>query len=162
MEDNTNSTKRLENLVDLICLLYHEARNVRHPIKAGKIQSKSNYNKLISLPNNRYEAWQHMAKVRTKAIATQKPINVLHVFQQEYGLSLEDLLVLYRASCWKGSKYGGNKWAPICSKVCDLIKVLNSADDCISAQLFEKIPQMEHNTGRVRQKLLDLKKSLDF
>jgi hypothetical protein len=150
-----NST--IENLVDLICLLYHEARNVRYPIKAGKIQDGDKYGKLINLPNNKYQAWRHMSKVRTKAIATQVPADASKVFKREFGLSLEDLLELYLAPCWKDSAYGGNKWAPICSRVRDLIEARESGDEAHYAQLFETILRMEHNTGTVERKLHGLK-----
>lgn len=99
-----------------------------------------------------------MAKVRVKAMATQTPSSASYVFKREYGLSLKDLLELYLAPCWRGSEYGGNKWAPICSKVCELIDALNSSDINLGAQLFEAIPRMEHNTGTVEQKLHRLKK----
>jgi len=147
----------LKNLVDLISLLYHEARNVRHPISARKLPSDSKYNKLINLPRNRVEAWRHMSKLREKAATAQKAADIVRVFQEAYILSLEELLVLYHASCWKGSAYGGNKWGPICSRVRDLVEVLESADEARSAQLFEIILRMEHNTGTVERKLQGLK-----
>jgi len=147
----------LRNLSDLICLLYHEARNVRHPIKAKKLPQETKYKKLINLPKNRDIAWQQMAKVRDKAANSRNATAVAYVFQEEYCMSLEELLDLYNCPCWKRSPYGGNRWAPICSKIRDLVQALVSGNDILSTHLFEIIPQMKHNTGIVGKKLLELR-----
>jgi hypothetical protein len=149
---NTN----IRSLVDFICLLYHEARNVRHSIKAGKLSKESKYSKLLTLPKNRDEAWQQMGSSRDKAANFSQISEVKSLFQNEYEINLEQLLILYREPCWKGSLYGGNKWAPICSKIIDLLVALESGDKVKSSQLFEAIPRMEHNTGTVEQKLRKL------
>ncbi|MFI5331597.1 MAG: hypothetical protein ACHQ2F_11295, partial [Desulfobaccales bacterium] len=147
----------ITSLVDFICLLYHEARNVRHPIKAGKLSNESKYSKLLTLSKNRDEAWQQMGRLRDRAANFSQISEVKSVFQNEYEIILEELLILYREPCWKGSLYGGNKWAPICSKIIDLLGALESGDKVKSSQLFEAIPKMEHNTGTVEQKLKKLK-----
>jgi hypothetical protein len=146
----------IRSLVDFICLLYHEARNVRHPIKAEKLAKESKYSKLLTLPKNRDEAWQQMGSPRDKAANFSQISEIKSLFQNEYGITLEELLILYREPCWKGSLYGGNKWAPICSKIIDLMGALESGDKVKSSQLFEAIPRMEHNTGTVEQKLRKL------
>jgi hypothetical protein len=145
-----------KNLVDFICLLYHEARNVRHPIKAGKLSKESKYSKLLTLPKNRDEAWQQMGRLRDKAANFSQISEIKSLFQNEYGITLEELLILYREPCWKGSLYGGNQWAPICSKIINLMGALESGNKVKSSQLFEAIPRIEHNTGTVEQKLRKL------
>ena len=62
------------------------------------MKSEDKYSKLMNLPNNRYEAWRHMAKVRERAATAQKAADIVHVFQEAYLLSLDELLVLYQAS----------------------------------------------------------------
>lgn len=151
----------MRNLVDFICLLCHEARNVRHPIKAGKIPRESKYIRLINLPHNRYSAWLVMAKARDKAARAERAEDAVRVFQEEYGLNLKELLELYHYPCWKHSACGGNKWASICSKISDLVEALDSGDDILSAQLLEALPRMEHNTGILERKLQDLKNGCD-
>lgn len=148
----------LAQLSDFVCLLYHEARNVRHPIKAGKLDNDLKYQRLISLPKNKYAAWQEMAKVRERARKAQNTIDVANVFREEYSISLEDIFNLYKSPCWKNSAYGGNKWAPICSKIISLVEAIESGMDIRVAELLGEIRAMEHNTGRVEDKLSDLKR----
>ena len=147
----------ISNLVDFICLLYHEARNVRHPIKAGKLSNESKYSKLLTLPPNRDKAWQQMGKLRNKAASFSQISEIRNLFQNVYGISIEELLILYQEPCWKGSLYGGNKWAPICSKIIELLEAIESGDNLKSSKLFAIIPKMEHNTGTVEKKLRRLK-----
>ena len=51
-------------LAELVCLVYHEARNVRHPIKAGMLPKAGKYAKLTSAPTHRLDAWKAMAGIR--------------------------------------------------------------------------------------------------
>ena len=148
---------QLRQLVDLICLVYHEARNVRHPIKIGAITDKTRYLKLTNLPSNKEQAWHQMTKVRDNAVNADGAEGAASVFKKEYGVSLDDLLHLYKQSFWKGSAYGGNQWAQICKSVLQLIKAMTDGDSCRSELLLKDIPKMSHNTGTVVAKLSDLK-----
>lgn len=152
-------TAALETLVDLICLVYHEARNVRHPIKKEYLAGRAEYRALASLPRNRVEAWASMAKVREKARKAGSGAAAARVFQDQFGLSLAQLTDLFRASFWKNSAYGGNRWAPICFKVRELVDALDSGDEGRVEQLLEFIPKMGHNTGIVEDKLKSLSKA---
>jgi hypothetical protein len=147
----------MQEIVDLICLLYHEARNVRHPINAKKILKEAKYHRLLNLPRKRDQAWEHMATVRERALSLLKVDEIINVFKDEYAISLDELLTLFREPCWKGSLYGGNRWAPICSKIIDLLKSIELEDNVDISILLKKIYQMEHNTGTVEQKLSKLK-----
>lgn len=99
-----------------------------------------------------------MAKVRERARKAQNTIDVANVFREEYSISLEDIFNLYKSPCWKNSAYGGNKWAPICSKIISLVEAIESGMDIRVAELLGEIRAMEHNTGRVEDKLSDLKR----
>ena len=55
----------LDEVVDLLCLVYHEARNVRHPIKKGLIDSTL-YKALVNLPTGRGKAWVAMESTRSR------------------------------------------------------------------------------------------------
>jgi len=151
MNDNIRS------LIDFICLLYHEARNIRHPIKAGKLPEEPKYFKLFALSKNRDEAWQQMGRLRNKAASFSQISEIRYLFQTEYGISIGELLILYQEPCWKGSLYGSNKWAPISCKIIELLEAIDSGDNLKSSKLFEIIPKMEHNTGTVEEKLRKLK-----
>ena len=148
---------QLRQLVDLICLVYHEARNVRHPIKKGAITDKMPYLKLTQLSHKKEQAWLQMARVRDNAVNADSAEGAASVFKKEYGVNLDDLLHLYEQSFWKGSAYGGNRWAPICKSVLELVEAMTDGDGCRSELLLKDIPKMSHNTGTVVAKLSDLK-----
>lgn len=148
----------LPDVVDLVCLAYHEARNVRYPIKAGKLSDAPEYQRVKSLPKNRYRAWQHMEKVRAQCTGADSIDEVLRIFQANYGLSVDELVVLYEKPCWKDSKYGGNKWTPICIRLLTLVGALRSHDYETAKNLIQRIRDMEHNTGKVGRKLEELRR----
>lgn len=154
-----NKDELLRDLVDFICLLYHEARNVRHPIKQGRLPDHPKYRKLIHLPRNRDEAWQHMAKVRREASMAGTARGIEYAFQQAYDLDINDLLALYQSDCWRATPYGGNRWAPICSKVQDLLEIIDLGDIARTIGYSNAIRLMEHNTGKVGEKLRRLKQA---
>ncbi|MCX5888704.1 MAG: hypothetical protein NTY36_04545 [Deltaproteobacteria bacterium] len=146
----------LRTFVDFICLLYHEARNVRHPIKEAKLAKEEKYLRLLNLPNNRDEAWVEMAKLREKASEYDNADKIINLFQKKYEISLQGILALYKEPCWKNTSYGGNRWAPICFKVLELVETIKTGDIVNSKQLIIEILKMEHNTGLVCEKLYRL------
>jgi len=145
--------KSIDDLTDLICLLYHEARNVRHPLKEGKLSKKSRYEKLLNLPTNRNLAWKQLSKTRDKFAKLSTSIDIKDAFNHEFHISLEDLLQLYKEPCWKDSSYGGNKWFPICKEVISLVDKFDSIDEKERLFYINSIKTMEHNTGTIEEKL---------
>jgi hypothetical protein len=143
-------------LAELVCLVYHEARNVRHPIKAGKLPNAGKYAKLTSVPTNRLDAWKAMAGIRTDAARGDGAPAVVEVFEQRFGLTLVELEALYHAPIWKASAYGGNRWAPICVAIRDLAKAIERCEVGRTADLLGAIPRLRHNTGTVGEKLARL------
>jgi hypothetical protein len=148
----------LNEVVDLICHTYHEARNVRHPIKAGKPIEASKYAKLTNLPNNPVVAWRDMASLRDRAAHSSAVQAATQVFQHFFDLSLADLVELYAMPVWKSSAYGGNPWADITSKVRNLVDVTNASGSRAEV-IYREIISMDHNTGLVADKLRKLKGS---
>jgi hypothetical protein len=147
-------------LVDLICLVYHEARNVRHLVKSGRLHDAERYNGLIhGLAQNREDAWRQMDALRDRAVRTGSAAGAAAVFQRQYGLVLAELTDLYEKPFWKGSAYGGNAWGPISTKVRDLVSAMAGGDSARARELCEEILSMSHNTGKVAQKLNRLKQS---
>ncbi len=149
----------LENTVDLICLVYHEARNVRHPIKKGKLQDADKYNRLRHrLSHDRDGAWQDMKRIRSRAVKAGTVEGAVSVFEETFGLSLQDLIRLYEMPIWKDTLYGGNKWAGISSKIWDLVQAMESGMDLQAQLIYREVTGMYHNTGRtVTEKLHSLK-----
>jgi hypothetical protein len=145
----------LHDAVKLICLVYHEARNVRHPIKA-KLIDGSGYERLMSLPKNRNEAWQHMSALRNRAANSATVEAATNEFERSLGLSLSELVAVYELPIWKHSPYGGNKWAGITSKVCELVHAMKTGADAPADDLYQAAISMCHNTGRLVDKLRNL------
>lgn len=157
-------SRTFEDLADIVCLVYHEARNIRHPIKGPKLTQqeasryRTEYKKLISLPKGRDDAWSQMAAVRLRASNAKTAEKVVNEFARTYDISLESLYELYQQPIWKhSSAYGGHKWIQICAEAINLVASVASGDEQKAESLFVQIAQMNHNTGNVGKKLKALK-----
>ncbi|NIM50848.1 MAG: hypothetical protein GTO22_16635 [Gemmatimonadales bacterium] len=148
--------EHLQRIVEIICLVYHEARNIRHPIKVGKLERLPVYDALVNLPTNRDDAWIQMEKHRERAALSGSTKGAAGAFAQAFGLTLEELHELYRGDFWRDSAYGGNRWAPISQRVKELVEVADAAEDACVAAMIEEILCMCHNTGKVGDKLRQL------
>ena len=147
----------LREVLDLICLVYHEARNVRHPIDAGKLVDAPQFKTLRSLSRKRGVAWQQMTDVRERATDLENIRKARKIFECHFGLSLQDLVVVYEKPIWRHSALGGNKWADITRKVCDLAVAMEAESGQRARELHREILLMCHNTGRVAEKLRALR-----
>lgn len=147
----------LKITIDLVCLAYHEIRNIRHPIKKGQIHYETRFQRIRDLPTNRQEAWLTMTKVRDKAALAKTAAEIASLFQKEYLLSLDDLLELYSADFWRDSAYGGNQWVPITLKIQELIKMVDAGNRNLAVELAGQLLEMRHNTGATGKKLESLR-----
>ena len=75
-------------LVDFVCLVYHEARNVRHPIDKGRLAREPRYAHVLNLARNKCKAWTQMEGVRVQAHDAVSAADAASCFQKTYGLSL--------------------------------------------------------------------------
>jgi hypothetical protein len=146
----------LTDLVDLICMVYHEARNVRHPLAAGLLKDGYRFALLINLATKREEAWRQMMPIRQRAINSG---GATEAFEQAYGLTLSDLTELFRRGFWEHSPVGGNAWAAIALQVeraasCHVAGKSKERDKAIKAALA-----MRHNNGLVHEKLSALRQA---
>jgi hypothetical protein len=112
--------------------------------------------KLVSLPVNRDGAWRAMETIRQEAASAGTAREVAGAFEVRFGVSLAELEELYRVPVWKDSLYGGNKWAPICGAVRDLVEASVAGNSGRVGELLEAILRMAHNTGTVETKLASL------
>jgi len=81
-------------------------------------------------------------------------------FEKKYCISVAQLAELFDRPIWKDSKYAGNKWAAISRKVEKCLEA-NATDDLSRLnQLIQEILEMEHNTGKVGDKLKKLNNAL--
>jgi hypothetical protein len=147
--------------VSYICLVYHEARNVRHLIR-GRHLDPGPYRRLCeSLATNRYQAWAQLQPLRMRAV--QEGWGGAHLlFWAHFALSLEELEELYGDAHWKHASLGGNRWREVTHAVIELRDSQPPWGDSVEkARLLREIPLMHHNTGEVGNKLADLDSHLE-
>lgn len=151
--------KGLGPFVSFVSLSYHEARNVRHLIRGGFLDS-AQYELIRSLPTNRAAAWAELQDLRKRASQSTSASAASEVFASRFQLTLEDLVDLFSNLSWRDAPYGGNQWREITQAVIALREALDSEDAASTRDLVESIPVMRHNTGRVGDKLRNLDASL--
>lgn len=150
----------MEPLGDLVCMIYHEARNIRFPLQAGTITPKEapRYKLLTSLPKNREDAWRQMQPLRIVASgAISSPSTI---YEKKFGLSVGQLADLFERPIWRDLFRGGNKWGAIARKVQECLVAHETGDCAKRDDLVQEVLLMSHNTGLLHTKLRDLKKSL--
>ncbi|CAN5354548.1 hypothetical protein BH20ACT22_BH20ACT22_15240 [soil metagenome] len=147
------------DFVDVLSLAYHEARNVRHLIKAGHLSPES-FGRLRSLPTNRLEAWREIQSLREQAKKCTAIHEAAALFGEEFNITLSELVHLYRDPHWRGVAYGGNRWAGITAAIEEVLHMVEAGEDASAANRLREIPLMDHNTGRVQEKLADLDAAL--
>jgi len=140
-------------LVDLVCMVYHEARNVRYPIKVGRIADPERFAALLLLSRARAVAWRQMRKVRDAATATTSRTGIAEAFELAYHLSVADLAELYTRPIWKNSVTGGNAWVAITRKIAEALKQHEAGNDAACVVTIRGTLTMRHNTGDVASKL---------
>jgi hypothetical protein len=148
----------VSQFVDYLCLLYHEARNVRHLIKRGYVEA-ARFQKLQSLPTKKFDAWVKLEPLRAKSSAANSASAAVEVFVQYFGLSIRDLAELFEDPHWKNSSSGGNAWAGITACVDHLKDSIDHHDAVEVDGLLKQLPLMRHNTGMVGDKLRSLSTS---
>lgn len=140
--------------VNLVALLYHEGRNVRHLTEGGKLYDDTRFLPLIhGLARNRDHAWKQIRPLRLKARKAGSGREAERLFEQRFKLTLDDLIVLYAYPGWKGTPYGGNAWLPIAQKVKEVSDLLDAGKEDEANFDISQILEMSHNTGKVREKL---------
>jgi hypothetical protein len=145
---------------DYVALAFHEARNVRHLVKDGKIE-RAKYHLLIDgLSGSRIEAWKQIQPLRNEATQAQCACDVEAIFIRKYSLTLEDLTDLSMHSGWRDSPYGGNKWVDIDRALIELRTAIEQGNEPSISRLLRELPQMPHNTGCLCEKLRCLDASL--
>ena len=144
-------------LSDIVSLLYHEGRNVRHLVRKGYIPKSSPFLALRDrLATSRREAWKQIQPLRRRAAKAESGTEVSRVFEREFGVTLADLGDLYGNSGWRGSGYGGNAWSPIVHMTIEVGTLIDSGYHDEARELLDRILESSHNTGRVGNKIKEL------
>jgi hypothetical protein len=154
----TTMHDRIQLFANYLALAYHEARNVRHLVRAGHLE-KSRYRMLIDgMSVDRVEAWKQLEPVRRDAARARSAQDAEGIFRRKFGLSLEDLVALSDSPNWRGSGYGSNRWADIDRALVELRSAIDGDDEERVGKLFQELPMMCHNTGRLGEKLKSLER----
>jgi atypical dual specificity phosphatase len=151
--------ERLQWLADYLTLVYHEARNVRHLIKANAIEQEP-WKMLVALPVNRDMAWKQIQKSRATTREARTVTEILRVFEGRFKVSLDQLVLLYSNPAWRSGSFGGNAWKVIAQHVRDLASSLGFGQLTEADRLLEGLRSLRHNTGLLIEKLLRLDETL--
>lgn len=152
---------RLARFADYVALVYHEARNVRHLIRAGAAGSED-WKHLVALPVKRDSAWQALQEVRAQARLAKDVPAILQVFERRFHVSLSSLVTLYGNQAWRSQPYGGNAWERIAELVRRLAERLEAGNIPEADGLFEALRTSKHNTGTFIEKLSRLDRAVGF
>ena len=86
------------------------------------------------------------SRLHDQTAKASTPGEVLCPHQERTGLSIEDLIEVFRLPGWQRS-YGGERWAEIAATLKELLTALEGGDDGRAAQVSEKVTGMRHNSG---------------
>lgn len=143
------------SLGDYLALVYHEARNVRHLIRARAIEPER-WKFLVALPVKRHDAWQALQGVRSAARQVDGAAEALQVFERRFRVSLAQLVTLYGNPGWRNAPYGGNAWEEITRLVETLATCLEAGRVSEADRSLQALHLARHNTGLVVDKLVEL------
>ncbi len=143
-------------LTDGLSLLYHEGRHVRFLIKGGYLPP-TGWEKLVSLPRNRVDAWKELQSVRQAARSRSSAREAVEIFQKRFGRSVEDLDTLYGNPNWKDAKaVGGHAWRCVTAVVCNLRAAIEHSDQREIRRGSASLLAARHNTGPLQCKIVEL------
>jgi hypothetical protein len=150
----------LKKFCDVVALIYHEARNVRHLVRKGLLQEQQ-WRFLVSLPINREAAWDNISLARGEAYKLSVD-GVLNLFQNRFHVSLNDLREMFANENWRHAKlYGGNAWARITELAIALSEAIEKQDSDEAERLLAKLENARHNNGFLTEKLSQLENGND-
>src|SRR5579859_609319 len=152
---------RFACLAAYAALVYHEARNVRHLIRAGVVEPQE-WKYLVALPVNREAAWQALQDARAQARQANDATGVLEVFELRFRVSLTQLVELYGNQAWRSQPYGGNAWKRIAELVRKLAACLDAGRLSEAEGLLDALRTVRHNTGTLVDKLSRLDRARGF
>ncbi|MGO9272643.1 MAG: hypothetical protein ACLQOO_20815 [Terriglobia bacterium] len=136
-----------------VTLAYHEARNVRHLVRAGYLNEARHRLLITGMPTNREEAWKALEPLRREAANAVSARAAENVFRRRFDLSLEDLVAISENPHWSGTQRGGNRWAQINRALIELRAAIDQKDERRANELLDQLPSMRHNTGLLGAKL---------
>lgn len=151
---------RMKFLAEYVSLLYHEARNARH-LPQDDYFSRTGWERILSLPKNRDEAWKEIQSTRQKARQALSVNDLICIFVRRFGVDLSELQEMFENPNWKHAKgYGGNAWAHIAKDTIQFAEAIDNGDEEEQECLLSRLKEARHNNGPIQCKLEDLDSSL--
>ncbi|MFA4920293.1 MAG: hypothetical protein WC581_13760 [Thermodesulfovibrionales bacterium] len=157
----TDTNNAFNTLCNIVALIYHESRNVRHLVNQNLL-AREPWLYVISLPINRDDAWCDIAPLRDKALKATSVDSALLVFESRFHVSLCDLKDMFANENWRHAKlYGGNAWVTIVNLAVQLADSLRSNNVVLAQSIETQLKSARHNTGLVYEKIFRLEKERD-
>jgi hypothetical protein len=143
-------------LADGLALVYHEARHARHLVKAGYL-STAGWERLLSLPTNRVQAWSVIQTVREAAAEARTASEAAVRFERRFAKSLADLQDLYTNDHWKHAKVvGGHAWYGVTAAVIALWDAIELGVASEVEAAAQSVLTARHNNGLIADKITGL------
>jgi hypothetical protein len=142
--DSDSPLSDLASFASYVCLLYHEARNVRHLITAGVLGGEQSVY-LLHLRGIGRQRGRSFNNCAIGVSSRERAGAACDLFAHGFQLSLEDLVDLFGHGGWRHSAYGGNRWHCIARCVLALRHTLEAGEAV--GDLPGRISAMSHNTG---------------
>jgi hypothetical protein len=143
-------------IAELICVAYHEARNIREPIRLGKVSGRSRYAALLGLSTQAQAAWRELSGLRTAAGKASSADMAAEIFARRFRLTLAELVELFQQPFWEDVPTGGPVWAKIVLRLWELVGIHALGDDPGSAELYRDLLEMPTESGRLGDRLKSL------
>jgi len=147
-------------LCDVLALIYHEARNVRHLVRQGLLDREP-WRFVVSLPTDREDAWREITGTRDKAKKQVSVDGALRLFDSRFHVSLHDLEQMFANENWRHAKeYGGNAWAGITNLAAKLADAMRNQEMEGAERIMTELRNAHHNNGLLFEKLARLQKAV--
>lgn len=160
-QQREGNAEHISLLADGLALVYHEARHVRFLISAAHLPD-AGWERLISLPKNRVEAWRMMRSVRVAAASRPRGTEAARLFETRFRKTPEDLQLLYADSHWKhGSAVGGHAWRAVTSSVIALLDAIDHGPSGTIDAACARLLAVQHNNGLLRDKIVELDNAIE-
>jgi hypothetical protein len=149
----TQSAPEQRQIAQVLCLVYHEARNIRTAVRRRQLPDATRYAAFMGLSPNPELAWRDLAGFRRSAVQAASAAAAASVFAKRFGLTLAELAELFRQPFWHDPALRGPQWAAIAVKLWELVATEAMADRSISAEIYRELLDLPLGSGRLADQL---------
>jgi hypothetical protein len=142
--------------VDIVALVYHEGRHVRHLLRNGQILDPKYVVLRNNLAQNQNEAWRQMQSVHHLASHAQSAGSAKRIFERQFGLTMDEMVTLYSDPAWSETHYGGNAWLQVTHGANELANYLDLGREDEARRLLFSILRSSPNNDTIIKKLHEL------